>query len=100
MSGFDYSFGTYYAQRVVGRGQAPVVHVRRIKTTQVGGHRYPDKDALCGVVSGAYVGTPAPSCRKCIARLRQIEQTGVEGKNSAREAVAAAEYLSAIYAAE
>ena len=95
MSGFNYSFATHYAKRVVGRGKLPVIHVQRTKTTQERGFRYPDKHALCGVESGPYVGgSSVPNCRKCIAKLRQIEKTGVEGQNNAREAVAAAEFLS------
>lgn len=103
MSGFNYSFATHYAQRVVGRGKLPVVHVRQTEIAQAGGHRFPAHFALCGVVSGPYVGgASVPNCRKCIAELRRIEKTGIEGRdcNATRRAVAAAEELARIYAAE
>jgi len=93
MSGFTYSFSTHYAQRVVGRGKLPVMHIRQTETTREGGHRYPAQKTLCGVISGPLVGSShTPNCRKCIAQLRKIERTGYEGRNSASRAVAAAEY--------
>lgn len=109
MSGFEYSFTTHYAKRVIGRGHAPVVHAKQVQSTRIGTRfdgtpqmtQFPAKQALCGVEAGPYVGgSSVPNCRKCIARLRQIERTGEEGKNSAKAAVAASELLARVYAAE